>query len=249
VVVNIAAANARGGPGTDYGLVGAVTQGQAFDVIGKNADGTWWQFCCVNGQEAWIFGELVTVENAESVPVAQNIPAPPVAQAPPTAAPPAATQPPAAPPAEQPANTPAPPSGGAVNAGPCGGDDGCKFKIRGGPSFANNGGGEMKLQLFFMHSGVDGGQPQGDYRLAVERDGVLITPFADQTSIALSKNEGAMGPYNYEAKVQSGNLPGGTLEGTYFFWVLDGNRERDSEVFQMYVPPGQGEIWIEFDQG
>ena len=244
-VVNIDAANTRGGPGTEYALVGAVSQGQAFDVIGKNPEGTWWQFCCVNGQQAWIFGELVTVENAGSVPVAQNIPAPPVVQAPPP------TQPPAAP-AEQPTSAPepaAPPAAGAVNAGGCGGDDGCKFRISGGPSFAGNGGGEMKLQLFFKHSGVDGGQPQGDYRLAVERDGQLIVPFADATSIALSKNQGSMGAYNYEAKVGAGNLPGGTLEGTYYFWVLDGNRERDSDVFQMYVPPGQGEIWIEFDQG
>ncbi len=250
VVVSAAAVNARGGPGTEYGLVGAVNQGQTFDAIGKNADGTWWQFCCVNGEQAWIFGELVSVDNGGSVPVAQNIPAPPVAVVP--EQPVVATEAPVAP-AEQPTNTPEPappePAAGAVNAGDCGGDDGCKFKLRGGPSFADNGGGEMKLQLFFQHSGVDGGQPQGDYRLGVERDGQLITGFADATSLALSKNEGSMGPYNYEAKVQSGNLPGGSLEGTYYFWVLDGNRERDSDVFQMYVPPGQGEIWINFDQG
>jgi uncharacterized protein YraI len=249
VVVSAAAANARSGPGTEYALIGAVTQGQAFDVTGKNADGTWWQFCCVNGQPGWIFGELVNVENAESVQVAQNIPAAPVAVAPQQPAQPAQPAPTEAPPpAEEPTQAP-PPATGAVNAGGCGGDDGCKFKLRGGPSFAANGGGEMKLQLFFMHSGVDGGQPQGDYRLAVERDGQLITPFADTTSIALSKNQGPMGPYNYEGKVSVSNLPGGTLEGNYFFWVLDGNRERDSEVFQMYVPPGQGEIWIQFDQG
>lgn len=246
VVVTAASANARGGPGTDFGLVGAVNQGQAFDVIGKNADGTWWQFCCVNGQQAWVFGELVSVENSDSVPVAQNIPAAPVAVAPPTAAP-AQPAEPAAPPTNTP--EPAPPAAGPVNAGNCGGDDGCKFHISGGPSFRDNGGGEMKLQLFFKHSGVDGGQPQGDYRLGIERDGQLITPFADATSIALSKNQGSMGSYNYEAKVSASNLPGGTLEGNYSFWVLDGNRERDSDVFQMYVAPGQGEIWIEFDQG
>lgn len=253
VVVSGAAVNARSGPGTDYGLVGAVTQGQAFDAIGKNPEGTWWQFCCVNGQEAWIFGELVTVDNGASVPVAQNIPAAPVAVAPPAATPvPAA---PAQPPAEQaapPTNTPEPappPAAGAVNAGPCGGDDGCKFKLTGGPSFADNGGGEMKLSLFFMHSGVDGGQPQGDYRLGVERDGQLISIFADTRSIALDKSQGPMGPYNYQAKIGAGDLPGGTLEGTYSIWVLDGNRERDSEVFQLHVPAGQGDIWIQFDQG
>jgi len=247
-VVNAADANARGGPGTEYALVGQVTQGQAFDVIGKNNEGTWWQFCCVNGQQAWIFGELVNIENGSSVPVAQNIPAAPVAVAPPTQPP--AEQPTAAPapPAEQPTAAPAPPAGGAVNAGSCGGDDGCKFHIKGGPTFIGNGGGEMKLQLFFEHSGIEGGQPQGDYRVGVERDGQLITAFADAKSIALNKSQGPSGPYNYEAKVGASNIPGGTLEGRYYIWVLDGNRERDSDVFQLDVPPGQGEIWIDFDQ-
>ena len=82
VIVSAASANTRSGPGTDFGLVGAVNQGQTFDVIGKNADGTWWQFCCVNGQPAWVFGELVSVENSDLVPVAQDIPAAPVAAAP-----------------------------------------------------------------------------------------------------------------------------------------------------------------------
>jgi hypothetical protein len=253
-VVSAPSANARTGPGTEYGLAGAVTQNQAFDVIGKNADGTWWQFCCVNGQQAWIFGDLVAVENAESVPVAQNVPAAPVAAAPeaPTAAPAAPQPEPAAPtntPEPAPAEPAPAPAGNAVNAGGCGGDDGCKFKLREGPKFAENGGFEMKLQLLFIHSGVDGGQAQGDYRLGIERDGQLITVFADTTSRALDKNSGPQGQYNYEAKIGKDQLPGGTLEGEYFFWVLDGNRERDSDVFKMYVPPTQGEIYIVFDQG
>jgi len=31
--------------------------------------------------------------------------------------------------------------------------------------------------------------------------------------------------------------------------VLDGNGERDSTDFTINVPDGQGEIWIQFDQG
>jgi hypothetical protein len=77
----------------------------------------------------------------------------------------------------------------------------------------------------------------------------LIAIFADTRSIAHSRNEGMQGPYNFEAKIGANDLPGGRLEGNYFFWVLDGNRERDSEVFSMYIPPTQGEVWIEFDQG
>lgn len=244
-------ANTRNGPGTEYGLVGPVTRDQSFDIVAKNADGSWWQICCVNGQEAWIFGQLVRAENAGAAPVAQNIPAPPqpVAAAPQPAAPTAAPAPAEpAPPADTP--TPEPPAAaGAVNAGPCGGDDGCKFKIRGGPTKRSNGGGELKFQLFFIHSGVDGGQPQGDYRLGIEKDGQLITRFADATSIALNRNDGPMGAYNYEAKINASELPGGSVAGTYFFWVLDGNRERDSEVFRLDLAPDEGEVWIEFDQG
>ncbi len=255
VVVSAAAANVRTGPGTEYGLAGAVNQGQAFDVVGKNADGTWWQFCCVNGQQAWVFGELVSVENADGVTVAQDIPPTPVpVAAAPVQQAPAPTVAPAAPVEEAPAPTDVPeaappPPAGAVNAGGCGGDDGCKFRVTGGPTLAPNSGGELKFQLFFMHSGVDGGQPQGDYRLGIEKDGQLISTFADTTSRALDKNQGSMGPYNYEAKIAASDLPGGSLEGNYSFWVLDGNRERDSDVYQLFIPAGQGEVWIQFDQG
>lgn len=243
LTVNLPTANTRLGPGTNYGLAGTVSQGQTFDVIGKSPDGTWWQICCVNGQQVWIFGELVVTENVGGVAVAQNIPAPPPVVVAPTATP--APPPPAAP---EPAAPPPPPAG-AVHAGPCGGDDGCKFKIRRGPSKANNGGGELKMQLFFIHSGVDGGQPQGDYRLGIEKDGQLLTVFADTRSIVFARNQGPLGPFNYEAKMNASSLPGGTVAGTYFFWVLDGNRERDSEVFRLDLGEGEGEVWIEFDQG
>lgn len=135
-----------------------------------------------------------------------------------------------------------------VNAGSCGGDDGCKFKITGGPVFASDSSNKMKLQLFFTHKGIDDGQPQGDYHLAVERNGQLISTFVNAKSHAMVENLGDMGPYNYEAEVPTSELPDGVIEGLYYFWVLDGNYERDSEVFQMYIPSGTGKIWIEFDQ-
>ena len=43
--------------------------------------------------------------------------------------------------------------------------------------------------------------------------------------------------------------PGNTVAGNYVIWVLDGNRVRDSQNFSFTVPDGQGEVWIEFDQG
>lgn len=59
---------------------------------------------------------------------------------------------------------------------------------------------------------------------------------------------GNLGPYNYEAEVSASELSDGMIEGLYDFLVRDGNYERDSEIFQMYVQPGTGRIWIEFDQ-
>ena len=36
--------NVRGGPGTNYAVLGRVQQGQTFPITGKNAAGDWWQF-------------------------------------------------------------------------------------------------------------------------------------------------------------------------------------------------------------
>jgi len=238
--------NARNGPGTDYGLAGSATQGQSFDLIAKNQAGDWWQICCINGQQVWIFGQLARVENAANVPVAAQVPPKPAAQAPtpaPTTAPPAAQAPTATPPPAQP---PAPVAGD-----PCAGigGDGCKFKLRNGPKFAANGGNELKLQFLFIHSGVDGGQPQGSYFVALFKDGAKL-PIGDGVrSIAQDKNQGTLGAYNYEYKLPASNIPGGNVAGNYVVYVLDGNGERDSTDFTISVPDGQGEIWIEFDQG
>ncbi len=245
LTVNISDANVRNGPGTQYGLAGAVTQGQTFDIVGKNPEGTWWLFCCVNGQQSWIFGELVSTENAGNVAVAESIPPAPavVEQAPAPA--PAEPQPqPEQPQPEQPA---APPPVADQCAGI--GGDGCKFKVRNGPLFANNGGTEIKLQLLFIHSGVEGGQPQGSYFVAMTKDGAKL-PISDGTrSIALDKTQGGLGAFNYEYKIGSGDIPGGNVAGQYAMWVLDGNGERDSQDFVFNIPEGQGEVWLEWDQG
>ena len=244
--------NARSGPGTTYGLVGAAEANQSFDIVAKNAAGDWWQVCCVNGQEAWIFGDLATTQNTEVVPVAADIPAAPVAAVPTTAPPAAAptTAPPAAPPAAAPTDTPqpAPP---APSSDPCAGigGDGCKFKLREGPKFAPNGGTEIKLQLVFVHSGVDGGQPQGSYFVVMLKDGQKL-PISDGVrSLAGSTQQGTLGAYNYEYKIGSGEIPGGNVAGNYVMYVLDGNGERDSQDISFTIPDGQGEVWVKWDQG
>ncbi|HEY53824.1 MAG TPA: SH3 domain-containing protein, partial [Caldilineae bacterium] len=69
-------ANLRKGPGTAYDRVGVVRQGDEFVILGKNAKGDWWQIQ-VNGQPAWLYQDLVQVQNPDIVVVAANIPAPP----------------------------------------------------------------------------------------------------------------------------------------------------------------------------
>jgi uncharacterized protein YraI len=236
--------NVRQGPGTSFGVVGNANNGMTFDVIGKNPAGDWYQICCVNGEQGWIFASLTQVTNAELVAVAQNIPAPPPTNtpAPVVVAPPTNTPEPAAPP---------PPQEPPPSSDPCAGigGDGCKFRVRNGPRFGGNGGQELKLQFFFIHSGVDGGQPQGSYFVWLEKDGQKL-PIGDSVrSISLQRSEGSLGPYNYEYKLGASSLPGGSVAGNYVGWVLDGNGERDSQNFSFTVPDGQGEVWLELDQG
>lgn len=91
------AMNVRGGPGTNYPVVGALNAGEAARITGKNGGGDWWQIALVSGGNGWVYGPLVTTSGDTSAIA--------VAEAP--AAPPTATAAPA-----QPTNTPVPaPSG------------------------------------------------------------------------------------------------------------------------------------------
>jgi uncharacterized protein YraI len=65
--------NVRSGPGTEYELVGSAATGESFAIVAKNATGDWWEICCVGGQNGWVFGELATVQNTESVAVAADL--------------------------------------------------------------------------------------------------------------------------------------------------------------------------------
>lgn len=114
LAVSAPAINVRGGPDTTFEIVGAANQGETFDLLARSADGGWWQVCCFNGQEGWIYGDLATVTGAERVAVAAEIATPvqptaaPVAVAPTTgpAAEPVAEEPVADTPAEAPAAIP-----------------------------------------------------------------------------------------------------------------------------------------------
>ena len=114
VVQSSTAMNVRGGPSTDYAVVGALNAGDQVDIIAKNPQGDWWQVTLTNGTLGWVYGALVQATgDTSAIAVASDIPAAPptatpapVAQAPaeqPTVAPAPAEQAPAEqPPAEQP---------------------------------------------------------------------------------------------------------------------------------------------------
>lgn len=108
--------NVRSGPGTNYTILGQITQGSSYDIIGKNDPGDWWQIKIDDSTEGWVIGQLVSTDGqVGQVAVAENIPEPVAAAAAPA---PAADQP--ALPGEQPAAAAAsapviaapPPSGG-----------------------------------------------------------------------------------------------------------------------------------------
>lgn len=67
--------NVRGGPATTFDLVGTANPGESFKVVAKSAAGDWWQVCCIADQPGWIFGELATVANGDTVAVATDLPA------------------------------------------------------------------------------------------------------------------------------------------------------------------------------
>ncbi|MEZ4860010.1 MAG: SH3 domain-containing protein [Caldilineaceae bacterium] len=70
--------NLRGGPGTNYPVLGQLNPGANFRVIGKNEGGDWWQVEMSDGQPAWIIDQLVnTLGDLQAVAVAQDIPEPP----------------------------------------------------------------------------------------------------------------------------------------------------------------------------
>lgn len=82
------AVNVRAAPSTDAALVGMATAGQQFEVTARTPASDWWQICCVNGAKGWVFGELASVTNGETAPVASDAPA--MAEAPPAMAAPTA---------------------------------------------------------------------------------------------------------------------------------------------------------------
>lgn len=62
--------NVRAGPGLDYAVKGQLKQGDAITIIGKSADGLWWQF-----SGGWVSATYVKV-NADATAVPVTTPSP-----------------------------------------------------------------------------------------------------------------------------------------------------------------------------
>jgi len=89
VVIGAQGLNARSGPGVTYPVLLAAKAGEKFEIVGKTADGAWWQICCVGAkkEKAWVQAKLVTTEGAvTAIAVVKDIPPPPPTSTPKPAA-------------------------------------------------------------------------------------------------------------------------------------------------------------------
>ena len=82
--------NLRTGPGTNYDKAGSLIKDQKVEIVGKNADGSWFQIKTADGKVAWVSASLVTITGG--VALVEVVAAPPT----PTRAPAAPTPRPAA---------------------------------------------------------------------------------------------------------------------------------------------------------
>ena len=86
-------ANVRGGPGTNYPVVGALLEGKSAVVTGRNTDSSWWQIS-FQGKAAWIANIVVNANSqAHNAPVV-SAPTPPATNTPAPATAPPPTVPP-----------------------------------------------------------------------------------------------------------------------------------------------------------
>jgi uncharacterized protein YgiM (DUF1202 family) len=67
--------NVRTGPGETYDTLTSLVPGTGVQVIGQDADGTWFNIRLEDGREAWIFGSLLRVEPT-STPMPSLTPSP-----------------------------------------------------------------------------------------------------------------------------------------------------------------------------
>ncbi len=70
--------NIRTGPGVVYPVFATAVLNDQYDVVARLDDNTWWQICCIDGENGWVFGEGIEIVGSdEFVPVALDLPVPP----------------------------------------------------------------------------------------------------------------------------------------------------------------------------
>lgn len=69
--------NLRSGPGKDYKVVGTLPIKQNFEIIGRNADSSWWQIS-VKNEPVWVAADVVKAANVDQeIEVVEVAPPPP----------------------------------------------------------------------------------------------------------------------------------------------------------------------------
>jgi uncharacterized protein YraI len=65
------------GPSTDDEVVGTLSPGESLEIMGRNADSSWWQVSTPDGL-AWVAANVVTASNADDrIPIV-GAPSPPI---------------------------------------------------------------------------------------------------------------------------------------------------------------------------
>lgn len=78
IYVRVQALNVRSGPDVGYPRIGGIQFGDVCEIIGRNAQRTWWQVRCPNGLIGWVSANFVlTSGNTGAVPVVETPPPPP----------------------------------------------------------------------------------------------------------------------------------------------------------------------------
>jgi hypothetical protein len=66
-------ANIRGGPGTTFPIIGKANPGDAFEVVARSEDNTWWQVCCVSAQSAAAATATTTVTTTDTATTTDTV--------------------------------------------------------------------------------------------------------------------------------------------------------------------------------
>ena len=219
VIVKAKTINGRRGPAATFARVGEAKQGDELMIMGRTADGAWWQVCCMANQPVWVSADLVEAKGpVDTTPVMTPAPTP-------------VPPPPQAPrPTAEPVPTPMPP-----------------FDIARGPEFPiQRDSGTMTMLTQVYEGPPDNQHPLAGYQLKVFRDGVDVTQ--DALSFGDRDFDGTLaveGGFNYNLKFELPNAgeadwkiylarPGGFRVSPVSEFTTKGDSYRNQVVYIAY---------------